>query len=216
MKKKSATQSAFLNPRVLIELFIIVAGVSLALLATAKPAGLGLKQAQQKYKITLNPANPIDISVLLPGFDCSQIYELGIDKQQNMRAGLIMIACGLAQGGSASAGACAHNSSNDDRESMWVDNTPVSFFYGRMYISFNNFTLGGGALQVVYSDDGTAWTGPVTLNGSLIRDIQITGDLQGSGRVYVAAMNEGGGGLTRRHNVMYRPTCGGRTRRRST
>src|SRR5205807_9949527 len=100
MKKKSATQSAFLNPRVLIELFIIVAGVSLALLATAKPAGLGVKQAQQKYKITLNPANPIDISVLPPGFDCSKIYELGIDKQENMRAGLIMIACALSEGGS--------------------------------------------------------------------------------------------------------------------
>ncbi len=103
MKKKSATESAFLNPRVLIGLFIIVAGVSLALLAIAKPSGLGLKQAQQKYKFTSSPTSAIDISVLPPGFDCSQIYELGIDKQQNIRAGLIMIACGLAQGGSASA-----------------------------------------------------------------------------------------------------------------
>src|SRR5437899_1387032 len=100
------------------------------------------------------------------------------------------------------AGACAHNGSLDDRESMWVDNNPASLFYGRMYISFNNFAVGGGALQVVYSDNGTAWSGPVTLNGSFIRNIQVTGDLQGSGRVYVAAMNEGGGGLTTRQNVM--------------
>ena len=33
--------------------------------------------------------------------------------------------------------ACAHSGSNDDRESMWVDNTPTSPFYGRMYISWN-------------------------------------------------------------------------------
>src|SRR5262249_28098228 len=64
------------------------------------------------------------------------------------------------------------------------------------------------ALYVVYSDDGTTWT-QVQLNASFIRDIQITGDLQGSGRVYVAAMNEGGGGLTTRQNVMYRSTNGG-------
>ena len=57
-----------------------------------------------------------------------------------------------------SAGACAHSNSGDDRESMWVDNDPTSLGYGRMYISFNNFNVGSGALQVVYSDDGTTWT----------------------------------------------------------
>ena len=79
---------------------MILAGVSLALFATAKPSGLGEKHAQQKYKIAPNRANPIDIGVLPPGFDCSKIYNLGIDKQENMRAGLIMIACGLSEGGS--------------------------------------------------------------------------------------------------------------------
>src|SRR5438093_1356414 len=96
MKKKSATESAFLNPRVLIGLMIILGGVSLALFATAKPSGLGVMQAQQKYKIAPNRANPIDLSVLPPGFDCSQVYNMGIDKQENFRAGLIMMACGLA------------------------------------------------------------------------------------------------------------------------
>ena len=93
---------------------------------------------------------------------------------------------------------------------MWVDNNPASPFYGRMYISYNDFAINSGALYVVYSDNGTTWT-PVQLNVSFIRDIQITGDLQGSGRVYVAAMNEGGGGLTTRQNVMYRSTNGGVT-----
>src|SRR5207249_3431427 len=36
-------------------------------------------------------------------------------------------------------GACVHNSSNDDRESGWSDMNPSSAFYGRMYVSFNNF-----------------------------------------------------------------------------
>src|SRR6266849_214191 len=96
MKKKSASQSAFFNLRVLIGLFTVLAGVFLAL------AGFGafsaLAQAQQKNKIITDSKNP-----LVPnGFDCSKIHELGIDKQENMRAGAIMIACGQAQGGSAS------------------------------------------------------------------------------------------------------------------
>ena len=32
------------------------------------------------------------------GFDCAKIRELGIDKQENLRAGAIMIACGEAAG----------------------------------------------------------------------------------------------------------------------
>src|SRR4029077_14225463 len=37
------------------------------------------------------------------GFDCSTIYQKGIDKQENMRAGAIMIACGQTAGGSTAA-----------------------------------------------------------------------------------------------------------------
>src|SRR5439155_9146256 len=98
MKKKSASQSAFFNLRVLIGLLIVLAGVFLAL------AGFGtfsaLAQAQQKNKIITNSKDP-----LVPnGFDCSKIHELGIDKQENFRAQAIMIACGRAQGGSTSHG----------------------------------------------------------------------------------------------------------------
>jgi len=39
-----------------------------------------------------------------------------------------------SDGQSWTAGSCAHNGSNDDRESMWVDNNPFSAAYGRMYI----------------------------------------------------------------------------------
>ncbi len=41
-------------------------------------------------------------------------------------------------------GACPHNGSEDDRESMWVDNNPASPFYGRMDISWNDFAAGEG------------------------------------------------------------------------
>ncbi len=114
MKKKHAIQPrqqvastrrisvpALFNLRVLIGLFIVVAGVCLAL------AGLGafsaltasMAQAQPRNKIITNSKDP-----LVPnGFDCSKIHELGIDKQMNFRAGAIMIACGEAQGGGTSA-----------------------------------------------------------------------------------------------------------------
>ena len=49
------------------------------------------------------------------------------------------------------AGVCAHNGGSDDRESGYVDNNPSSPFYGRMYLSWNNFAIGGGALQVTSS-----------------------------------------------------------------
>src|SRR6059058_327351 len=345
--RSSLGEGGFSNLRVLIGLLIVVAGVFLALLGSgaSSPSASSSAKAQQKYQ---PPIKVIDPTLLPPGFDCSQIHEMGIDKQENFRAGLIMIACGAAEGGSASTsselsqpskfsqwikgllpaplfiggtdvdvglpdgayphvtqsesmewggpnntwvvnyndsratpscysgisystdngatwhassalcsghgtnlgdpivvynarlgmwfagdlatgcggqgiglwtssngvtwttGACAHNGTSDDRESMWVDNNPSSPFYGRMYISYNDLSVGGGALYVTYSDNGATWT-PVQLNPNFIRDIQITGDLQGSGRVYVAAMYEGGGGLTIRQNVMYRSTNGGVT-----
>lgn len=46
---------------------------------------------------------------------------------------------------------CIHNGFSDDRESGWADNNPSSPFYGRMYVSFNDFGRGGGALFVRYS-----------------------------------------------------------------
>src|SRR6266481_5230794 len=108
MKKKSSSQSAFFNLRVLIGLFIVVAGVFLALAgfgtfsavtassAQAQQKTASSAQAQQKPKIVNIPGLP-------PGFDCSTIHEKGIDKMENLLAGLIMIACGESEGGSGSA-----------------------------------------------------------------------------------------------------------------
>src|SRR5713101_2418004 len=347
MKKKSASQSAFFNLRVLIGLFTVLAGVFLAL------AGFGafsaLAQAQQKNKIITNSKNP-----LVPnGFDCSKIHELGIDKQENMRAGAIMIACGQAQGGSTSvfetvsqaiqqtlaplafgaadvdlvtcaetsphvtqsetfswanpdnpnqivvayndsrgvfanpiniSGAsvstdggatfvrltaangqspfqntfgdpvalfnkpsqtwfaifldpacggqgiggyksttpsdpnswthfCVHTGGSDDRESGWADNNTTSPFFGRMYVSWNDFARGAGLFVRYSTDNGATWTNERQLasGNPFIRDVQITGDLA-TGDVYVAGMNEGGGGFPHNdNNLIYRSTDGGNT-----
>ncbi len=97
MKKKSTSQSAFFNLRVLIGVCIALVGVVLALagLGTFSALTASIAQAQQRHKI-------INVPGLPPGFDCSTIHEKGIDKMENLRAGFIMIACGEAQGGSAS------------------------------------------------------------------------------------------------------------------
>jgi len=122
-----------------------------------------------------------------------------------------------SDGKSWTAGACAHNGGSDDRESFWVDNESSSGTYGRMYISFNDF-INNGALSLVYSDDGTTWTGPVVLNSGFIRDVQVTGTPAGTTRyegknstVFVAAMDEGGGGNASRQNLMYKSLDGGKT-----
>src|SRR4029079_318618 len=91
MKKMLRSQSGFFNLRTLIGLFMVLAGVFLALL------GLGdfSAQAQLNRNTGTKRTDP-----LVPAlFDCSRIRELGIDKQENFRAGAIMIACGEAQGG---------------------------------------------------------------------------------------------------------------------
>src|SRR4051812_30191661 len=96
MKKKSTSKSAFFNLRILIGLCVVLAGVVLVL------AGLGTLSATATSALAQPKAKIINIQGLPPGFDCSTIYEKGIDKMENLRAGYIMIACGEAEGGSAS------------------------------------------------------------------------------------------------------------------
>src|SRR5207244_4979820 len=87
---------------VLIGLFMVLAGVVVALIGLWTFSGLTASsaQAQQKHKI-------IDIQGLPPGFDCATIYEKGINKMESLRAGLIMIACGEAQGGGSGSSGSA-------------------------------------------------------------------------------------------------------------
>src|SRR6266702_5013212 len=96
MKQKSTSQSAFFNLRVVIGLFVVLTGVFLAVVGFGTFSGLTASsaKAQQAHKI-------INVAGLPPGFDCATIHEKGIDRMENLGAGLIMIACGESQGGSA-------------------------------------------------------------------------------------------------------------------
>jgi hypothetical protein len=354
MKKKSTSQSAFFNLRILTALVVGMTGISLALFA-ANPLGRGagpsrasakkMSQLQQKY----NPGS--DHFALPPGFDCSKVRQLGIDRMENLWAGRIMIACGLSQGGKPSPAArlsklvqtllpsplayggtdvdlvtgtetpphviqsetytaanpdtpdqvvsafndsrcansnnfsglsvsndggltftrvtngsgcspfantfgdpvvlynkpsqtwftvwldangsctlggyksttpddpnswthfCVHNNGGDDRESGWADNNPSSPFFGRMYVSWNDFNVAGGALVVSRStDNGSTWSAPVQLTNAFVRNTQITGDMSGNGTLYIAGMDEGGGGFPHNDtNKLYKSTDGGAT-----
>src|SRR5215471_17404728 len=361
MKKKTSKQSAFFNPRVLIGLCVVLVGVVLALaqFGVFSAAAQGIIQAMTKGKVITQSSDP-----LVPaGFDCSTIREKGIDKQENFRAGALMIACGESPGVSTStstlgpigrliknllaplaygaadvdlvtgtetspnvvqsetyttanpdnpnqilvafndsrgrnfnpiniSGASVstdggttftrltkangqgpfdntlgdpvalynrptgtwftiwldvgcggqglggykstnpsdpnswthftvHNNAADDRPSGYADNNPASPFFGRMYISWNNFNNAGPPISVVRStDNGVTWSAPVDLpipaGAVFVRDVQITGD-KVTGDVYVAGMDENSGNGcssgcgSNRRNIVYRSTDGGVT-----
>ena len=109
---------------------------------------------------------------------------------------------------------CVHTNGGDDRESGWADNNPSSPHFGNMYVSWNDFNIGSGALEVTFStDNGATWHAPVTVsNSGFIRDVQITGDMSGNGTVYIAGMDEGGGGFPHNDtNKIFKSTDGGAT-----
>src|SRR4029077_5644040 len=91
MKRISTFQFAFINVRALVGLCVALGGVFLGLLGF----GAFSTQAQEEYGSSTESPDP-----LVPAlFDCSKIHELGIDRQENLRAGAIMIFCGEAEGG---------------------------------------------------------------------------------------------------------------------
>jgi hypothetical protein len=108
---------------------------------------------------------------------------------------------------------CVH-SGLDDRESGWADNNPSSPFFGRMYISWNDFDQPNANIFVTFSSDGGAtWHSPVMVStqSTFIRNVQMTGDLA-TGDVYIAGMDEGGGGFPHQDtNLIFKSTDGGNT-----
>src|SRR5206468_3421478 len=56
---------------------------------------------------------------------------------------------------------CVHSSGSDDRESGWADNNPSSPFFGRMYISWNDFAQSAQIRSTYSSDNGITWSAPV-------------------------------------------------------
>ena len=108
---------------------------------------------------------------------------------------------------------CVHSNGGDDRESGWADNDPSSPNFGNMYVSWNDFNVGGGGLQVSRStDNGATWSPEIHVTNTFIRDVQITGDASGNGTVFIAGMDEGGGGFPHNDtNKIFRSTNGGST-----
>ena len=81
-------------------MFILLAGVFLALVSSGvfSAAAQSIIQAMTKGKIITQSTD----SLVPVGFDCSTIYEKGIDKQETSGPGAIMIACGESPGAATS------------------------------------------------------------------------------------------------------------------
>ena len=156
MKKKSVSQLAFLEPRILIGLFIVLAGVLLALLGLSafSASAASSAKAQQKYDPV---GRSIDLSVLPPGFDCYKIRELGIDKQENLRAGAIMIACGLAEGGSTPPGNVLSR--------IMQDLLPAPLTYGGTDV---DLITGGETSPNVTQSETFTWANPDNPNNIIV------------------------------------------------
>jgi hypothetical protein len=96
--------------------------------------------------------------------------------------------------------------------SSWVDNNPASPYYGRQYASFNDYTVGGQLTMVYSTDDGVNWSSPVVVTATtnpLRRAVRIFGSLANDGTIFVQALDEGGGGMNPRANLIFRSTNGG-------
>jgi len=84
-----------------------------------------------------------------------------------------------------------------------------------LYISWNDFNAFAATIYATFStDNGATWHSPVIVStqNTFIRNVQITGDLGGSGTVYIAGMDEGDGGFPHNDtNLIYKSTDGGNT-----
>ena len=95
--------------------------------------------------------------------------------------------------------------------SAWADNNLSSPSYGRMYVSWNDFTRGENIFVRYSTDNGLTWRNERQITSSFIRNVQMTGNLA-TGDVYIAGMDEGRGGFPHNDtNYFYRSTDGGNT-----
>jgi len=129
-------------------------------------------QAQQNRTIISQSTDP-----LVPaGFDCSRIHELGIDKQENMRAGAIMIFCGEAQGGSPSTGGASSQLIQKLLGPLAFGTTDVDVIIGAE--SFPNVTQSETftranpdnpqQIVVAYNDSRGRFANPINISGASV------------------------------------------------
>jgi hypothetical protein len=83
-----------------------------------------------------------------------------------------------------------------------------------MYVSWNDFNQPSANIFCTFStDNGATWHSPIIVStqNTFIRNVQITGDLA-TGEVYIAGMDEGGGGFPHNDtNYIFKSTDGGNT-----
>ena len=144
-------------------------------------------------------------------------------QDSNWYASALAAACGgqgvaiwkSTNGDAWSAIPCGHSSNQDDSPTLAVDRNPTSPYYGRLYLSWNDFTVSTSVrLDVSYSTNGGAsWATPIQVTSpitSVVRNVQLVADRSGSaGTLYLFANDENGGGLNDRTHLLYRSTNGG-------
>src|SRR5436190_1930848 len=171
MKKKSTSQSAFFNLRVLIGLFIVLAGVFLALIGFGTFSGLTANSVQAQQRPTI-----IDVPGLPPGLDCATIHEKGIDRQENLLAGSIMIACGEAQGGSSFYGPFSQLLYNRVTAPLAYGGADIDLVTGADSISHptqsETYTLANpdnpNQIVVTYNDSRDVFLSPINISGASV------------------------------------------------
>lgn len=103
-----------------------------------------------------------------------------------------------------------HVGGGDDKELIAIENDPASPRYGRIYISWTNFSLGTDRNQASFSDNGgVTWSAPVSLPGSGTNGQGVWPAVAPNGDVYIALLNRSFaiGGL--QDQWIYRSTDGG-------
>lgn len=89
---------------------------------------------------------------------------------------------------------CAHvnpSGGGDDREALAVDNNPASPFYGRMYVVWNNFSVANAPFVGTFSDTGTSWSAPITIDPNSASFTRVSGaTVAASGTVLPYGLNE--------------------------
>ena len=112
---------------------------------------------------------------LPPGFDCSKIHELGIDKQDNMRAGAIRIACGLEPGGFPSVLETVHQLSNQALAPLAYGGTDVDLISpqtdtGTHITQSETYSLANpdnpDQILVTYNDSRGVAVNPINISGA--------------------------------------------------
>ena len=112
---------------------------------------------------------------------------------------------------------CGHTGTQDDMPTLAVDRNPASPYYRRLYLSWNDFAASSnGPLYVTYStDNGASWLTPIQVRppgSAVIRNVQLVADTEGTtGRLYLFANGENGGGFNPRTPMIFRSTDGGTT-----